>query len=202
MGARTALLAASRLHVRSAESAPRRRDFEAQALVHLDALYRTALRLTQSRPEAEDLVQDACLRAFTHFDQFEPGTNCRAWLFTILHNIFLNRIRGRGHEVLDDDSKLGLATASVTAPSSDNPEAEFFRRTLPADVEGALSALPLVFREAVVLVDLEGVSYKEAAQALECPVGTVMSRLWRSRRLLRRALQPAGAMESPEEAQL
>jgi RNA polymerase sigma-70 factor (ECF subfamily) len=176
-----------------------RRDFEAQALVHLDALYRTALRLTQSRPEAEDLVQDACLRAFRYFDQFERGTNCRAWLFTILRNIFLNRIRGRGREVVDDDSKLTAATASVTAPSSDDPEAEFSRRALLADVEGALSALPLVFREAVILVDLEGFSYKEAAQVLECPVGTVMSRLWRSRRLLRRALQPAGAMESPKQ---
>ena len=146
-------VAASHPHLRLAVSGARRREFEAHALVHLDTLYRTALRLTHNRPDAEDLVQDAYLRAFTFFDRFQPGTNCRAWLFRILRNVFLNRIRGGRREVPEDDSELESATASVTASSSDNPEVEFLRRTLPADVEGALSVLPLVFREAVILVD-------------------------------------------------
>ncbi len=182
--------------------AARCQEFEEQALVHLDSLYRTALRLTRNRAEAADVVQDTCLRAFKNFHRFTPGTNCRAWLFTILRRVFLNRVRRGQDKQLRDEPILEAAVASVTAPARDSPEGEFFRRILPADVEAALSALPLVFREAVILVDLEGFSHKEAAQALECPVGTVMSRLWRSRRLLRRALQPAGAMELPEEAQL
>lgn len=168
---------ASHAHLRLVVPGSSRREFEAQALVHLDPLYRTALRLTHNRPEAEDLVQDAYLRAFTFFERFEPGTNCRAWLFTILRNAFLNRIRGRRREGLDDDSELASATASVTAPSSDNPEVEFFRKVLPADVEGALRALPLVFREAVILVE-------------------VMSRLSRARRLLRYRLHHLVGPES------
>lgn len=184
---------------REVTPAARCREFEEQALVHLDSLYRTALRLTRNRAEAEDVVQDTYLRAFKSFHRFAPGTNCRAWLFTILRRVFLSGVRRGQDKQLGDELTLEAAVASATAPASDSPEGEFFRRILPADVEAALSALPLVFREAVILVDLEGFSYKEAARALECPVGTVMSRLWRSRRLLRGALQPAGAMESPKE---
>lgn len=174
---------------RSSPPAARCRDFEAEALVHLDALYRTALRLTGNRAEAEDLVQDAYLRAFKNFNRFTPGTNCRAWLFTIMRNVFLSRIRHRGREVLKDGAELESAAASVTAPSSDHPEAEFFRRVLPGDVERALRSLPLAFREVVILVDLEGFSYREAAEALGCPVGTVMSRVYRGRGLLRHGLR-------------
>lgn len=175
--------------IRSSTPAARCRDFEAEALIHLDALYRTALRLAGSRAEAEDLVQDACLRAFQNFHRFTPGTNCRAWLFTIMRNVFLNRVRYRGREVLKDGAELESATASVTAPSSNHPEAEFFRRVLPGDVERALRSLPLAFREVVILVDLEGFSYREAAAALGCPVGTVMSRVYRGRGLLRHGLR-------------
>lgn len=180
--------------------AARCREFEEQALVHLDSLYRTALRLTRNRAEAEDVVQDTYLRAFKSFHRFTPGTNCRAWLFTIQRHVFLNRVRRRQHEQLGDEPTLEAAVASATAPASASPEDEFFQGVLPDEIDRALRALPPFFREAVILVDLEGFSYKEAAQALECPVGTVMSRLSRSRRLLRRALQPAGAMESPKEA--
>jgi RNA polymerase sigma-70 factor (ECF subfamily) len=174
---------------RSPRPAARCRDFESGALVHLDALYRTALRLTGNRADAEDLVQDACLRAFENFDRFKPGTNCRAWLFTIMRNVFLNRIRYRGREVVTDSPELESAAASVRASNSENPEAEFFQRVVSGDVERALRALPLAFREAVILVDLEGFSYREAAEALGCPVGTVMSRLYRGRRLLRHGLR-------------
>jgi RNA polymerase sigma-70 factor (ECF subfamily) len=169
----------------------RQREFEEVALVHLDALYRSALRLTHNRAEAEDLVQEACLRAFKNFHRFNPGTNCRAWLFTIMRNAFLNRLRRAGREVLEGDSPAWESVSeSVTAPTSsrDNPEEEFFQTVLHGDVDRALRALPLVFREAVILADLEGLSYKEVAQVLGCPMGTVMSRLARGRQLLRQAL--------------
>ncbi len=166
-------------------------EFEEVALVHLDALYRFALRLTHNRAEAEDLVQEACLRAFLSFHRFNPGTNCRAWLFTILRHIFLNRLPRAGRERPEGDAAL-REVAPDGAPGQarvvGNPEEEFFQTVLHGDVDRALKALPLVFREAVVLADLEGLSYKEAGEALGCPIGTVMSRLSRGRHLLRQAL--------------
>src|SRR3989338_3563417 len=167
--------------IRWGTRAGRSREFEEVALVHLDALYRSALRLTQNRAEAEDVVQETCLRAFRSFHRFNPGTNCRAWLFTILRNTFLNRVRGADREVHEGESAEGR-------PGAGNPEEELLQTALHGDVDRALRALPLAFREAVVLVDLEGLSYKEVAEIVGCPVGTVMSRLSRGRRLLRRAL--------------
>ena len=161
------------------------------ALVHLDTLYQTALRLTRSRAEAEDVVQETFLRAFRSFDRFNPGTNCRAWLFTILRNVFLNTRRGRGHEVADPDGMAAadaVESATTFTFSSQNPEEEFFQTVLHGDVDRALKTVPLVYREAVILADLEGLSYKEVADVLGCPVGTVMSRLSRGRGLLRTAL--------------
>ena len=171
--------------------ADRAREFEEVALVHLDALHRSALRLTHNRPEAEDLVQETFLRAFRSFHRFNPGTNCRAWLFTILRNAFLNRIRQGSHEVLEDDpAAWESASESVTQPAGGgtHPQEEFFQTVLHGDVDRALKALPLVFREAVILADLEGLNYKEIGQVLGCPPGTVMSRLSRGRSLLRQAL--------------
>lgn len=165
-----------------------RREFEGAALAHLDVLSRTALRLTRNRARAEDLVQDAYLRAFRSFHQFEPGTNCRAWLFTIMRRLFLNSLRDRNHEELTNDPDSYSAEASGTAPAHGNPEVEFSRTALSRDVDRALKSLPLVYREAVILVYLEGFSYREAAEMLACPVGTVMSRLSRGRQLLRHAL--------------
>lgn len=167
------------------------RDFEESALVHLDALYRWALRLSHNRTEAEDLVQDTCLRAFRNFHRFDPGTNCRAWLFMILKNVFLNRLRQTSRETpLEDAAGPDSYAQSATAPgwASDNPEEEFFQTVLHGDVDRALKSLPLVFREAVVLADLEGFSYREISEVFGCPVGTVMSRLSRGRNLLRQAL--------------
>ncbi len=171
-------------------SVPQRaREFEEVALVHLDALYRTALRLTHSRAEAEDLVQDTYLRAFRSFDRFDPGTNCRAWLFTIMRNLFLNRIRNHGREVLEaDGGMVDVVGTPELRPGGGNPEEEFFQTVLHGDVDRALRDLPPTFREAVVLADLEGLSYREIAEVIGCPVGTVMSRLSRGRSLLRRAL--------------
>ena len=165
-------------------------EFDEVALVHLDALYQTALRLTHNRAEAEDVVQDTYVRAFRSFHRFNPGTNCRAWLFTILRNVFLNRVRKGHHEILEPDGtswEMAAPSATSEAPA-DNPEEHFFQTVLHGDVDRALKALPLAFREAVVLADLQGFSYKEAAEVLGCPIGTVMSRLSRGRHLLRQAL--------------
>ncbi len=159
------------------------------ALVHLDALYHVALRLTRNRAEAEDVVQEAFLRAFRSFDRFNPGTNCRAWLFTILRNVFLNRVRSKGREVLEAEmggpDQLEMATDTQV---DRNPEEQFLQTMLHGDVDRALTTLPLAFREMVMLVDIEGLTYREVAEVVGCPIGTVMSRLSRGRVLLRRAL--------------
>ncbi len=164
-------------------------EFERTALVHLDTLYQTALRLTRSREEAEDVVQETVLRAFRKFHRFNPGTNCRAWLLTILRNLFLNRLRKEGREILEPDSTVWESgQPSLTSVGFVNPEEAFFQTVLHGDVDRALKGLPLAFREAVVLADLEGLTYKEVAGVVGCPVGTVMSRLSRGRHLLRHAL--------------
>ena len=165
-------------------------DFEDVALVHLDRLYHAALRLTRNRAEAEDAVQDTFLRAFRAFDSFDRATNCRAWLLAILRNAFLNRERRQGRELLDGASTLIEPPAHSAAewPAGRDPEDEYLQTVLHGDVDRALRALPFAYREAVILVDLEGLTYKEVAQGLGCPVGTVMSRLSRGRGLLRQAL--------------
>jgi RNA polymerase sigma-70 factor, ECF subfamily len=166
-------------------------EFEGVALVHLDLLYRAALRLTHNRAEAEDLVQETWLRALRHFDQFDPGSNCRAWLLTILRNAFLNRLRREGREILESDmaaTEAGAARLEEASVARSSPEEDFFQTVLHGDVERALKTLPLPFRLVVTLADLEGLAYKEIAQVLDCPIGTVMSRLSRARQLLRKEL--------------
>ena len=167
-------------------------DFEEVALVHLDLLYRTALRLTHDRVEADDLVQETWLRALRHFDQFDPGSNCRAWLVTILRNAFLNRLRRRGRERLESDmtgERGDSAPFEDSAIERSTPEEEFFQTVFHGDVERALKSLSPAFQQVIVLADLEGFTYKEIAQVLHCPIGTVMSRLSRARQLLRTELQ-------------
>ena len=166
-------------------------EFESVALVHLDLLYRAALRLTHNRAEAEDLVQETWLRAIRHFDQFDPGSNCRAWLLTILRNAFLNRLRREGREILESDmaaTEAGAARLEEASVVHSSPEEDFFQTVLHGDVDRALKTLPLPFRLVVTLADLEGLTYKEVAQVLDCPIGTVMSRLSRARQLLRKEL--------------
>jgi RNA polymerase sigma-70 factor (ECF subfamily) len=168
----------------------RRGEFEEVALVHLGAIYRSALRLTHNRAEAEDLAQETCLRAFRSFHRFNPGTNCRAWLFTILRNAFRDRLRRGGRERLDAEAPDwdGESQSATAMAPVGHPEEEFFLTVLDGDVDRALKALPLAFREVVMLSDLEALSYKEIAEVVGCPIGTVMSRLSRGRALLRRAL--------------
>lgn len=173
----------------------RSREFEETALVHLDILYRSALRFTHNRAEAEDLVQETCLRAFRGFHRFNPGTNCRAWLLTILRNEFLKRLKRGGHEVLDsdpDDYQTNATSITDEGRQGGHPDEELLQAVLHGDVDRALKALPLVNREVVVLADLEGCSYKEIAQIVGCPIGTVMSRLSRGRAQLRQLLARLG----------
>jgi RNA polymerase sigma-70 factor (ECF subfamily) len=167
----------------------RAKEFEEAALVHLDVLYRGALRLTRNRAQAEDLVQEAMERAYRSFARFTPGTNCRAWLFTIMRNAFLNHVRAEREVPWESERRDdGGAGAPECFPGLGTPEEEFLQSVVHGDVDRALRDLPARFREVVVLADIEGFTYKEIAEALECPIGTVMSRLSRGRRLLRRAL--------------
>jgi RNA polymerase sigma-70 factor (ECF subfamily) len=160
--------------------------FEAEALASLDSLYRVALRLTRSPADAEDLVQDTFLKAFRAADQFEPGTNLRAWLFTILHNTARNRARDRARDVVSVDSDA-VDRATELQPSSgrpETPEAALLRDTLAPDLQAAIDALPDAFRQAVWLRDVEEFSYAEIAGMLSVPIGTVMSRISRGRHML------------------
>lgn len=165
------------------------RDFEDAVLVHLDVLYRGALRLSRNRADAEDLVQETVTRALRRFDQFHIGTNGRAWLFRIMRNLFLNRVRAdreRPREGEFFEERIGSAEAARVVAAS--PEEEFLQTVVHGDVDRALGTLPPSYREVVVFRDIEGFTYREIAEALECPIGTVMSRLSRGRALLRVAL--------------
>jgi RNA polymerase sigma-70 factor (ECF subfamily) len=157
--------------------------FAVEALSYLDSLYGTALRLTRSGPDAEDLVQDTYLKAFRAASQFQRGTNLKAWLFTILHNTFRNRRRDAGRNPIDVDSEV-VERAVDHAGHQDSPEQLLTRATLDADLQAALDALPAAFRQAVWLRDVEEFSYAEIAGMLQVPIGTVMSRISRGRRML------------------
>jgi RNA polymerase sigma-70 factor (ECF subfamily) len=170
---------------------PSKTDFEREALPHLSALYAAALRMTRNEKDAEDLVQDALLRAYRFFDTFEAGTNCKAWLFRILTNVFCNRYREREreHEVMNEAESSGanleqFLTGAAQAGDGRDTESALLGRMVSADVERALQAVPPDFRMAVILADLEDFSYKEIAEIMDCPAGTVMSRLYRGRKIL------------------
>jgi RNA polymerase sigma-70 factor (ECF subfamily) len=164
--------------------------FEADALASLDSLYRTALRITHVPADAEDLVQDTYLRAFRAADQFRPGTNLRAWLFTILHNAARNRARDRARDHVAVDSEAVDRALETSVEAGATPESLLLRDTLAPDLQAAIDALPGAFREAVWLRDVEEFSYAEIADMLQVPVGTVMSRISRGRRLLFDRLHP------------
>jgi RNA polymerase sigma-70 factor (ECF subfamily) len=175
------------------EAATRAR-FEEEALKHLDALYRTALRMTRNPSDAEDLVQDALVRAFRFYDRFEPGTNFRAWLFKILTNTYINSYRrkqGRPQESsLEDTEEFFLYNQLSDDRGERVTDVEgTVLDQLGADaIQRAIDQLPPQFRTTVQLSDVEGLSYNEVAEATGVAKGTVMSRLFRGRRLLQRAL--------------
>jgi len=172
--------------------------FEAEALASLDSLYRAALRLTRVPADAEDLVQDTYLKAFRAADQFEPGTNLRAWLFTILHNTARNRARDRARDTVAVDSEIVDRAGDYTPATgrAETPETLLLRDTLAPELQAAIDALPEAFRQAVWLRDVEEFSYAEIAAMLSIPIGTVMSRISRGRRALYDAMR-ASASETP-----
>src|SRR5262245_55514732 len=157
--------------------------FSAEALSHIDSLYGMALRLTRRPQDAEDLVQDTYLKAFRAAGQFERGTNLKAWLFTILHNTFRNRLRSDGRNPVDVNSETVERAADV-AGDENTPEQLLARATLDADLQQALDKLPDSFRQAVWLRDVEEFTYAEIANMLNVPIGTVMSRISRGRKML------------------
>jgi RNA polymerase sigma-70 factor (ECF subfamily) len=162
--------------------------FADDALAELEGLYGTALRLTQNGADAEDLVQETYLKAFRASNRFERGTNLRAWLFTILHNTFRNRRRDGARDPVSTDSEAADRAAEVVASPLVSPEDRLLRQSSAAEVRAALDSLPQAFRDAVWLRDAQEFSYVEIAEMLDVPVGTVMSRISRGRRLLARAL--------------
>jgi RNA polymerase sigma-70 factor (ECF subfamily) len=168
--------------------AAQRASFEAEALVQLDALYGFALRLSRVRDDAEDLVSDTVLRAFERWEQYRPGTNIRAWLFTILYHVFVSRKRRIGaREVPESDS--GYAGSVQNAVGDADPERRFYDSFLDEEIVRAIDDLPEEYRTVVVLSDIEELRYAQIARILGIPEGTVKSRLFRGRRLLQRKLR-------------
>ncbi len=170
-------------------------DFEHEALPHLDAVYRFALRLSGAPDAAEDLVQETFFRAFRAWDQFTAGTQCKSWLFTICRNVFLRqRERGQKHDAIvtretaSDPRSISRAVPPWVSSLGGNPETEFFDSFVDREILQAIDGLTEEYREAVVLSDVEGLGYKEIADLTGVPVGTVKSRLFRGRRKLQEAL--------------
>ncbi len=170
----------------------RRKRFEEEALPHLDALYSMAMRLARNSDDAGDLLQETILRAYRFFHQFEAGTNCRAWMLTILFNNFRNGYRKSSREqpaASSDEFERKLETESLRVdPAASNPEAMLSVKGMEGEVETALAGLPDEFREAILLVDVEELSYQEVSGVLDIPIGTVKSRVSRGRAILRESL--------------
>ncbi len=172
-------------------------EFEAEALPHLDAVYRFALRLCGSPALAEDLVQETFLRAWRAWDQYTLGTRAKSWLFTICRNVYLRQkerdtrrdeiVERTARENPDLDGPMREAPIFTGARDYD-PEGDFFRELVDDSILEAIDALPEDFRECVVLSDLQGLTYQEIADILDVPLGTVKSRLFRGRRMLQETL--------------
>jgi len=172
-----------------------RADFHEEALPHLDAVYRFALRLSGSPDQAQDLVQDTFVRAFKAWDQYTPGTQCKSWLFTICRNLYLRQWerRQRHDQIVAENTTPESPTGDVVNPlwsavADVDPEGRFFESIVDEEVLRAIDDLPEDFRTAVVLSDVEGLSYQEISDMVGVPVGTVKSRLFRGRRRLQKVL--------------
>ena len=166
-------------------------EFEREALPHMDILYNYAVRMTGSRDDADDLVQETYLKAYRFWDKYEKGTNIRAWLFRILKNSFINRYRKETREPDTVDYKdIENFYHVIRAESTDTNDLQekIFGSLLDDDVTNALESLPEDFRTVVILCDIEGLTYEEIAEFIDCPIGTVRSRLHRGRKMLRAKL--------------
>lgn len=178
------------------EDTDRRKEFRDKALPLLDEMYGVALRMTRAPQTAEDLVAEAFARAWKNLDQFQPGTNLRAWMYRIMTNAYINDFRRKGREPekvsVDAYDKLDdfhlFNRLSAEAPAAPDPVRDVVGRLTNEDFRAALDDLPEEYRAAIVLYDLQGLSYDEVAQSLDVPLGTVRSRLARGRRQLQKAL--------------
>jgi len=171
----------------------RRDEFEGLLLPHLDALYGAALRLTRRPGDAEDLVQEASLKAYRFLDRYQRGTNFKAWMFKILTNVFHSRYRKAQrereiHQKVENDGHHTHILAQGSTREAMAAEESILDHLLSEDIQEALEKLPTDFRMVVILSDVEEFTYKEIAEIMDCPVGTVMSRLFRARRQLQRLL--------------
>lgn len=177
---------------RNKEAMQKRKQFEVEALPHMDALYRTALRMTKNEKDAEDLVQEALVKAYRFWDKFETGSNCRAWLFKIMTNIFINNYRSKSRSPMavnvDDIDDNFLYGQLAVGGKEENPEKDLFNKIFDDDVKKAIESLPDDFRMVVMLSFLEGFSYQEIADIADLQLGTVKSRLHRGRKLLQKEL--------------
>jgi len=168
-------------------------DFHAEALVHMDALYNAALYMTRDARKAEDLVQETMLKAFRFFHRYQRGTNCKAWLFRIMTNTHINNNRSKRTEMtyldeVDADANSAQSFGDNSAYYK-NPEQGYLHQLVHHRVREAVESLPDEYRSIVVLADLQDFSYKEIAEIVECPIGTVMSRLHRGRKMLQKRLK-------------
>ena len=175
------------------KGAKKQREFEEVALVHTDALLRTALRMTKNESDSEDLVQETMLKAYRFFDRFERGSNIKAWLFKIMTNIFINNYRQKSrkpssvsYEDIDDNFLYHQLENSKSKVA--DPEEVLFAKLIDGDVKEAIDELPEDFRMVVVLAFLEEFSYEEIAEIVDIQLGTVKSRLHRARKLLQKSL--------------
>lgn len=176
------------------DSESRRLSFDIQMLPHLDALYRAAVSMTKNAGDAEDLVQDTYLRAFQYFDQFQGGTNARAWLFRILTNLYINSYRKRTREPERvsydelEDFYLYNRMADASSNTTASPEELVIQQVETDAIREAIERLPEEYRDTVILADLNEFSYQEISEMLEIPIGTVRSRLSRGRRMVQKAI--------------
>ncbi len=163
------------------------KEFEKEALPHIDALYNFALKMTGSSDDADDLVQETYLKAFRFFDKFERGTNCKAWMFRILKNSFINDYRKNTKEpdkVDYDDVSNFYENIKSSDIKTDHLQEDVYAKLMDDDIAASLNNLPEDFRTVIILSDVEGFTYEEIADFIDCPIGTVRSRLHRARKML------------------
>jgi RNA polymerase sigma-70 factor (ECF subfamily) len=169
----------------------KQREFQSEALPHMDLLYNYALRMTYNSADAEDLVQETFLKAFRFWDSYEKGTNIRAWLFRIMKNAYINRYRKEKKEpetVEYEEVENFYNSIRESVTESSDLQETLYNNLLEDDVATAIAELPEDFRTVVILCDIEGLTYEEVAEFVDCPIGTVRSRLHRGRKLLRAKL--------------